>query len=53
MGKITIPFGTTGGKYTDDEIRRKDAVEFETLQRIANALEDISIQLSTINKQEK
>jgi|10_taG_2_1085330.scaffolds.fasta_scaffold41140_2 hypothetical protein len=50
MANINIPFKTDGGRYTDHETRAKDAVTLETLQRIANALEDISAKLDSGGK---
>ena len=42
MGKINIPFDiNSDGRYTDQEQRKKDAITLETIQRIANALEEL------------
>ena len=38
---INIPFKINDRGYGPEETRKSDAVTLETLQRIANALEDI------------
>ena len=44
---INIPFKVSDRGYSNEETRTKDAVTLETLQRIANALEDISDKLNS------
>ena len=56
MAKINIPFkvgSQLGGEdqpYSNHEIRLKDAVTLETLQRIANSLESLNNTLGNLNK---
>ena len=47
---INIPFKIHDRGYNPEEERRRDAVMLETLQRIANALEDVSDKLNTTSK---
>ena len=47
---INIPFKIHDRGYNPEEERRRDAVMLETLQRIANALEDVSEKLNTTSK---
>ena len=47
MAKINIPFGVVEQAYSNLEMRAKDAVLLETLQRIANSLEDIQANISS------
>tara|TARA_Y100000361_G_C11065296_1_gene292683 strand:+ start:534 stop:701 length:168 start_codon:yes stop_codon:yes gene_type:complete len=50
MADINIPFKIHDRGYNNIEERTKDAVLLETLQRIANALEDVSEKLNTTSK---
>ena len=56
MAKINIPFkvgSQLGGEdqpYSNHEIRLKDAVTLETLQRIANSLEELTDTLQNTKK---
>ena len=43
---IVIPFKIHDRGYNPEEERKRDAVMLETLQRIANALEDVSQRLN-------
>ena len=57
MAKINIPFkvgNQLGGEdrpFDNHELRLKAAVELETLQRIANALESLNTTLANSNTQ--
>ena len=43
MSKINIPFSVVEQAYSNQEMRAKDAVLLESLQRIANSLESLRI----------
>ena len=45
--QINIPFKVSDRGYSNEELRTKDAVTLETIQRIANALEDILADLKS------
>ena len=45
---INIPFKVDDRGYSNEQMKAKDAVTLETLQRIANALENIDGQLKNI-----
>ena len=53
MQEIRIPFPVVEQLYNNREIREKDAVLLESLQRIANALENINEKLNSDSKASK
>ena len=53
MQEIRIPFPVVEQLYNNREIREKDAVLLESLQRIANALENLNEKLNSDSKASK